>query len=138
MEKYVLVKKNVLSRSFTPMCNRERDVAPWLEHSLMVRWVVGSILHDGPIELWYVPICFVLVVSGCCLFCVVENQVGFCVCSFFVVLVSCCLLLFCFVCLCLVAEQGADWGQIYMGAPIGVLEMHLPVKLPPLLRCRPC
>ena len=24
---------------------QERDVAPWLERSLMVRWVVGSILH---------------------------------------------------------------------------------------------
>ena len=26
---------------------RERDVAPWQERSLMVRWVVGSILHRG-------------------------------------------------------------------------------------------
>ena len=25
----------------------EQDVAPWQERSLMVRWVVGSILHDG-------------------------------------------------------------------------------------------
>ena len=25
----------------------ERDVAPWYERSLMVRWVVGSILHGG-------------------------------------------------------------------------------------------
>ena len=30
----------------------ERDVAPRQEHSLMVRWVVGSILHGGPIELF--------------------------------------------------------------------------------------
>ena len=34
----------------------ERDVVPWLERSLMVRWVVGSILHGvGPIELFLVP-----------------------------------------------------------------------------------
>ena len=33
---------------------RERDVAPWYEHSLMVRWVVGSILHGEPIELFLV------------------------------------------------------------------------------------
>ena len=26
-------------------CSSGRDVAPWLERSLMVRWVVGSILH---------------------------------------------------------------------------------------------
>ena len=25
--------------------DEERDVAPWKERSLMVRWVVGSILH---------------------------------------------------------------------------------------------
>ena len=25
--------------------HKERDVAPWKERSLMVRWVVGSILH---------------------------------------------------------------------------------------------
>ena len=25
----------------------ERDVAPWLERSLIVRWVIGSILHTG-------------------------------------------------------------------------------------------
>ena len=25
----------------------EQDVAPWYERSLMVRWVIGSILHDG-------------------------------------------------------------------------------------------
>ena len=36
----------------TPM---GRDVAPWKERSLMVRWVVGSILHGGPIELFLVP-----------------------------------------------------------------------------------
>ena len=33
----------------------ERDVAPWLERSFMVRCVVGSILHGGPIELILVP-----------------------------------------------------------------------------------
>ena len=27
------------------------DVAPWL----MVRWVVGTILHCGPIELFLIP-----------------------------------------------------------------------------------
>ena len=25
----------------------ERDVAPWYERSLMVRWVVGAILHGS-------------------------------------------------------------------------------------------
>ena len=34
---------------------RERDVAPWLERSLMVRWVVGSILHGKPIETFLNP-----------------------------------------------------------------------------------
>ena len=34
---------------------KERDVAPWEERSLMVRWVVGLILHGGPIELFLVP-----------------------------------------------------------------------------------
>ena len=29
----------------TPIGLEERDVAPWLERSLMVRWVIGSILH---------------------------------------------------------------------------------------------
>ena len=33
----------------------ERDVPLWYERSLMVRWVVGSILHGGPIELILVP-----------------------------------------------------------------------------------
>ena len=33
---------------------RERDVAPWFERSLMVRCVVRSILHGGPIELFLV------------------------------------------------------------------------------------
>ena len=27
------------------LCLKERDVAPWCERSLMVRWVVGSVLH---------------------------------------------------------------------------------------------
>ena len=27
----------------------------WLEYSLMVRWVVGSILRGGPIELFLIP-----------------------------------------------------------------------------------
>ena len=31
----------------------ERDVAPLYERSLMVRWVFGSILHGGPIELFH-------------------------------------------------------------------------------------
>ena len=39
----------------TPHLEQERDVAPWEERSLMVRWVVGSILHGGPIELFPVP-----------------------------------------------------------------------------------
>ena len=29
---------------------RERDVAPWSARSLMVRWVVGSILHGGSFD----------------------------------------------------------------------------------------
>ena len=33
----------------------ERDVALWGEHSLMVRWVVGSILDGERIELFLVP-----------------------------------------------------------------------------------
>ena len=33
----------------------EQDVAPWYKHSLMVLWVIGSILHGGPIELFLVP-----------------------------------------------------------------------------------
>ena len=36
---------------------QERDVAPWKERSLIVQWVVGSILHGGPIELFVVPWC---------------------------------------------------------------------------------
>ena len=33
-----------------------------------------------------------------------------------------------------VVEQGgiAAWGQIYMGTPIGVVEIHLRTKFPPL------
>ena len=34
---------------------RESDAAPWYERSLMVRLVVGSILHGEPIELFLVP-----------------------------------------------------------------------------------
>ena len=34
---------------------KERDVAPGSDRSLMVRWVVGSILHGGPIERFLVP-----------------------------------------------------------------------------------
>ena len=30
-----------------------RNVVPWQQCSLMVRWVVGSILHGGPIELFW-------------------------------------------------------------------------------------
>ena len=30
-------------------------VVPWLERSLVVRWVVGSILHGVPIVLFLVP-----------------------------------------------------------------------------------
>ena len=37
----------------TPPC-QERDVAPWYERLLMMRWVVGSILHGGPTELYLV------------------------------------------------------------------------------------
>ena len=33
----------------------ERDAASGSELSFMVRWVVGSIFHDGPIELFLVP-----------------------------------------------------------------------------------
>ena len=33
----------------------ERDVTLWQERSLMVRWVVKSILHGGPIELFLIP-----------------------------------------------------------------------------------
>ena len=32
----------------------ERDVAPWWEGSLKVQWVIGSILHGGPIELFLI------------------------------------------------------------------------------------
>ena len=32
----------------------EQDTAPWKERSLIVRWVIGSILHGGPIELFFV------------------------------------------------------------------------------------
>ena len=32
------------------------DVAPWYEHSFMVLWIVGSILHGGQ-RLWYVLSC---------------------------------------------------------------------------------
>ena len=35
--------------------NKDRDVAPWLDHSLMVQWVIGSIPHGGPIELFLIP-----------------------------------------------------------------------------------
>ena len=34
-----------LERVLFSSVTRERDVAPWQERSLMVRWVVGSILH---------------------------------------------------------------------------------------------
>ena len=33
---------------------RERDVPLWSERSLMTRWVVGSIIHGGLIELFLV------------------------------------------------------------------------------------
>ena len=33
----------------------KRDVVPRLERSNMVRWVVGSILHFGYVELFLVP-----------------------------------------------------------------------------------
>ena len=37
----------------------ERDVGlpAWYERSLIVRWVVGSILHGGPTKLFLVPAC---------------------------------------------------------------------------------
>ena len=35
--------------------DEERDIGPRYERSLMLRWVVGSILHGGPIELFIVP-----------------------------------------------------------------------------------
>ena len=43
----------------------ERDVTQWLERSLMVRWVVGSISHGGSVELCLVPavVCAILSVE---------------------------------------------------------------------------
>ena len=38
-----------------PLLFSERHIAPWSERSLMVQWVVGLILHGGPIELFLVP-----------------------------------------------------------------------------------
>ena len=35
--------------------DEERDVALWFKRSLVVRCVVGSILHGGPIELFLIP-----------------------------------------------------------------------------------
>ena len=34
---------------------KKQDVAPWKEFSLMVRWVVGSILRGRPIDLFLIP-----------------------------------------------------------------------------------
>ena len=36
---------SAMGHRIDPSWGGERDVAPWYEHSLMVRWVVGSILH---------------------------------------------------------------------------------------------
>ena len=33
----------------------ERDLALWQMYLLMVRWVIGSIFHGGPIELFLIP-----------------------------------------------------------------------------------
>ena len=35
--------------------NRERDVGLWKKHSLMVQWVIGSILLGGHIGLFLIP-----------------------------------------------------------------------------------
>ena len=35
-----------------PTLTHKRDIALWQERSLMVQWVVGSILHGGPTELF--------------------------------------------------------------------------------------
>ena len=54
-----LIKKTNKSRWFPPRiggtvigATRAWDVAPWWERSLVVRWVVGSILYGEPIELF--------------------------------------------------------------------------------------
>ena len=39
------VAHSAMGRRIDPSWGGERDVAPWYERSLMVRWVVGSILH---------------------------------------------------------------------------------------------
>ena len=41
--------------SFCVVLCCERDVALWEERSLIEQWVVGSIFHDGSIELFLVP-----------------------------------------------------------------------------------
>ena len=54
-----LKKKLILKQCLTRTCLHnvpERDVAPWLERSLMVRWVVWiDPSWGGPIELFPVP-----------------------------------------------------------------------------------
>ena len=44
----------------------ERDVGPLVERPHMERWVVGSILHGEPIELFLVPISVVCVLLFFC------------------------------------------------------------------------
>ena len=44
----------ICTHTYTYIHN-ERDVAPWYECLIMERWVVGSILHGGTIELFLVP-----------------------------------------------------------------------------------
>ena len=45
--------RRLLSTATCIYFGMERDVAPWEERSLMVRWIVGSIPHSGPIVLFY-------------------------------------------------------------------------------------
>ena len=49
--------KECLNLFLGEFCFWERDVAPWYERSLMVRWVFDWILHGGliDIELFLVP-----------------------------------------------------------------------------------
>ena len=46
-----------LDRSFMvdPLSNSHSSQCSMEKHSLMVQWIVGSILHGGPIELFLIP-----------------------------------------------------------------------------------
>ena len=66
-------KEDNTSNRTPPVLQGARCSSVWKERSLMVRWVVGSILHGEPTELFLVPasaprlavVCAILSVGWC-------------------------------------------------------------------------